>query len=99
MCLSSILRGASSAFRSVLGIRGTTNTAPQRRLYSPPPVPLPPTPPLPTPRPLFTDVNPNIRRARSEKEKNPFRKGTKGLRIKLSDTVNTGSDAPVGGNY
>ena len=76
--------------------------APQRippPLAPPPPPPAPPAPPLPTPEPLVTDVNPQVKRARSKKDKNPMTKGTGALRIKLGSNVNTGGDAPVSGNY
>ena len=65
----------------------------------PPPPPEPPTAPLPSPDPLVTDVNPQVRRAKSKKDKNPMSKGTGALRIKLGSNVNTGGDAPVSGNY
>ena len=64
-----------------------------------PPPPEPPRAPLPAPEPLVTDVNPQVKRARSKKEKNPMTKGTGALRIKLGSNVNTGSEGPVGGNY
>ena len=62
-----------------------------------PPPPTPPAPPLPTPEPLTTDVNPQVRRARSKKDKNPMSQGTGALRIPLKNTVNTGSSTPAGG--
>ena len=64
-----------------------------------PPPPAPPAPPLPTPEPLESDVNPQVKRARSKKDKNPLTKGTGALRIKLGSNVNTGGDTPVSGNY
>ena len=50
----------------------------------PPPPPLPPNPPpptppiapLPPPDPLETEVNPQVKRAKSQKDKNPYSKGT-----------------------
>ena len=66
-------------------------------LAPPPPPPAPPAPPLPTPEPLVTDVNPQVKEARSKKDKNPLSKGTGALRIPLKNTVNTGSDTPSGG--
>tara|TARA_Y100001973_G_scaffold30609_1_gene46258 strand:+ start:310 stop:570 length:261 start_codon:yes stop_codon:yes gene_type:complete len=66
-------------------------------LAPPPPPPAPPAPPLPTPDPLVTDVNPQVRRARSKKDKNPMAKGTGALRIPLKNTVNTGTNTPSGG--
>ena len=64
-----------------------------------PPAPAPPIPPLPSPDPLVTDVNPQVKRAKSKKDKNPMSKRTGALRIKLGSNVNTGSEGPVGGNY
>jgi len=58
-----------------------------------PPAPTPPTPPaapLPEPDPLESDVNPNVKRAKSKKDKNPLSKGTGALRIPLQNTVNLG---------
>ena len=57
------------------------------------PAPLPPpdpAPPVPTPEPLESDVNPQIKRAKSKKDKNPLSKGTGALRIPLQNTVNLG---------
>ena len=68
-------------------------------LAPPPPPPAPPRAPLPEPDPLVTDVNPQVKRARSKKDKNPLTKGTGALRIKLGSNVNTGSEGPVSGNY
>ena len=68
-------------------------------LAPPPPAPAPPPPPIPEPAPLVTDVNPQVKRARSKKDKNPLTKGTGALRIKLGSNVNTGSEGPVSGNY
>jgi hypothetical protein len=62
-----------------------------------PPPPAPPAPPLPTPEPLESDVNPQVKRARSKKDKNPMSQGTGALRIPLKNTVNTGSTTPAGG--
>ena len=62
-----------------------------------PPPPAPPIPPLPTPEPLESDVNPQVKRARSKKDKNPMSQGTGALRIPLKNTVNTGSSTPSGG--
>ena len=68
-------------------------------LAPPPPPPAPPAPPLPSPDPLVTDMNPQVKRAKSKKDKNPLAKGTGALRIKLGSNVNTGSTGPVSGNY
>jgi len=66
-----------------------------------PPTPVaPPPPPAPTPAPesLKTQgVNTQVKRAKSEKEKNPLSKGTGALRIPLKNTVNIGSKTPEGG--
>ena len=60
------------------------------------PAPPPPAPPLPTPEPLNTGVNPQVRRARSEKDKNPMSKGIGALRIPLKNTINKGSNTSDG---
>ena len=79
--------------------KGPSAPPPPPPLPPAPPPPAPPAPPLPSPDPLVTDVNPQVRRARSKKDKNPMTKGTGALRIKLGSNVNTGSEGPVGGNY
>jgi len=66
-------------------------------LAPPPPPPAPPAPPLPAPDPLVSEVNPQVKRARSKKAKNPNAQGTGSLRIPLKNTVNTGSNTPSGG--
>ena len=58
-------------------------------LAPPPPPPAPPVAPLPTPEPLVTDVNPQVRRAKSKKAKSQLAKGTGQLRIPLAPQVNT----------
>ena len=67
-------------------------------LAPPPPPPAPPVAPTPAPEPLVTDVNPQVQRARSKKDKNPQAKGTGALRIPLGDNVNT-TGQTGGGNY
>ena len=62
-------------------------------LAPPPPPPEPPRAPLPAPDPLVTDVNPQVKRAKSKKDKNPLTKGTGALRIKLGSNVNTPIDS------
>ena len=63
----------------------------------PPPLPAPPTAPPPPPAPtkppeaLGTDVDPQVRRKKSKKDKNQFAKGTQSLRISLDPSVNIGS--------
>jgi hypothetical protein len=54
-------------------------------------------PPPPAPEALGTDINPQVKRAKSQKAKNPMSKGTGALRIPLKNTVNTGSNTPSGG--
>ena len=66
-------------------------------LAPPPPPPAPPTKPLPTPEPLETDVNPQVRQARSKKAKSDVSKGTGALRIPLNPDLNTGGTTPSGG--
>ena len=63
---------------------------------SPPPPPAPPAPTKP-PEALGTDVDPQIKRAKSKKDKNPYAKGTRSLRISLDQPVGTGVDTPQGG--
>ena len=79
--------------------KGPSAPPPPPPLPPAPPAPAPPAPPLPSPDPLVTDVNPQVKRAKSKKDKNPMTKGTGALRIKLGSNVNTGGDAPVSGNY
>jgi hypothetical protein len=75
----------------------------------PPPPPLPPAPPpplppsqitpLPDPAPVETDINPQVREAKSKKTKNAMTKGTRELRIPLEGQVTTQANtgANVGG--
>ena len=79
--------------------KGPSAPPPPPPLAPPPPPPEPPRAPLPTPDSLVTDVNPQVKRAKSKKDKNPLTKGTGALRIKLKSPVNTGSNTPTGGNY
>ena len=62
-----------------------------------PPPPAPPKTPQPAPEPLGTDMDPQVRRTKSKKDKNPFSKGTGALRINLDPQVNTGGNTPSGG--
>ena len=63
-----------------------------------PPPPAPPVAPTPDPTPLVTDVNPQVRRAKSKKAKNTQAQGTGSLRIKLGSNINTGgNNTPAGG--
>jgi hypothetical protein len=67
-----------------------------------PPAPLPPPPP-PAPLPVpeekkTTAINAQVKRAQSKKDKNPFSKGTKSLKIPLGNTgLNTPTDQGSGG--
>ena len=71
----------------------------------PPPPPLAPSPPppskpvtpAPAPKPIGTEMDPQVRRAKSKKDKNPFSKGTGSLRINIDPQVNTGGEGPSGG--
>ena len=69
----------------------------------PPPPPLPPAPPpppappapLPTPEPLQTDVNPQIKRAKSKKTQSQYAQGTGQLKVPLAPKMNTGGTTGV----
>ena len=70
----------------------------------PPPVPLPPpppapaTPPAPAPAPeKVQTVNPQVRRAKSQKAKGEYARGSSQLRVPLKPNVNTGASGPAGG--
>jgi hypothetical protein len=65
-------------------------------LAPPPPPPAPPRSPTPEAEPLITDVNPQVRRAKSKKAKSQLAKGTGQLRIPLDPKVNT-TAGPSGG--
>ena len=56
-----------------------------------PPPPAPPTPPRPTPdaAAVETDINPQVREAKSKKARNEMSQGTSELRIPLEGQVNT----------
>ena len=59
-----------------------------------PPPPLPPTPPTPSPDPVVKDLNPQVRRAKSQSSKKKgsnFGQGTGSQAIKLAPKVNTGT--------
>ena len=60
-------------------------------LAPPPPPPLPPSQvnPLPDAAPVETDINPQVREAKSKKTRNEMSKGTAELRIPLEGQVNT----------
>ena len=60
----------------------------------PPTPPAPPAPPTPEPEPLVQDVDPEVKKQESKKEKNPAAKGTGALRIPLaSGGINLGTSA------
>ena len=44
-----------------------------------------------------SDVDPNVRRAKSKKAKGEYAKGTSQLRVPLAPKVNTGQSGPTGG--
>ena len=67
----------------------------------PPPAPLPPSPPPPPPppvpvkrpEPIGTEMDPQVRRKKSKKDKNPYKRGTQTLRISLDPQVNTPTES------
>ena len=61
------------------------------------PPPAPPKDPLPESTPLEADVNPAVRRAKSQKKQSTQAKGTQSLRIPLDPDINTGAKGPAGG--
>ena len=73
-----------------LGMFSRPKTPTPPPLAPAPPPPAPPVAPLQEPEPLQTDVNPQVKRAKSKKDKNPLSKGTGALRIPLQNTVNLG---------
>ena len=71
---------------------------------APPPAPLPAVQPVAPPPPEDTpdavavsEVDPNVRRAKSKKAKGEYAKGTSQLRVPLAPKVNTGQTGPAGG--
>ena len=74
-----------------LGRRSTPTPPPPVLAPAPPPPPRPPEP-TPPPRPIGTEVDPQVRRKKSKKDKNQFAKGTQSLRISLDPSINIGSD-------
>ena len=78
------------------GGRPRTPTPPP--LPPPPPAPAPPPAPVPEAEPLVTDVNPQVRRAKSKKTKSQLAKGTGQLRIPLDPQVSAPTTSgPAGG--
>ena len=65
----------------------------------PPPPPAPVTPPAPAPAPeaAVSQVNPQVRRAKSKKAKGEYAQGSSQLRVPLKPKVNTGASGPAGG--
>ena len=66
-------------------------------LAPPPPPPAPPAPPTPEAEPLVTEVNPQVRRAKSKKAKSQLASGTGQLRIRLDPNVNNPNAGPTSG--
>ena len=66
-------------------------------LAPPPPPPVVPGPPTPEAEPLISEVNPQVRRAKSKKAKSQLAKGTGQLRIPLAPQVNNPTAGPSGG--
>jgi hypothetical protein len=62
-------------------------------LAPPPPPPAPPTKPVPEQQAVETDINPQVREAKSDKPRNEMSQGTAELRIPLEGEVNTGGGA------
>ena len=69
--------------------------APPPPLPPAPPPPLPPTAPtvVPDAAAVETDINPQVREAKSKKARNEMSQGTSELRIPLEGQVNTGGNA------
>ena len=65
----------------------------------PPPPPAPVTPPAPAPAPeaAVSQVNPQVRRAKSKKAKGEFAQGSSQLRVPLGSKVNTGTSGSQSG--
>ena len=66
-------------------------------LAPPPPPPIAPPPPTPEAEPIITEVNPQVRRAKSKKAKSQIAQGTGQLRIPLAPQVNNPTAGPSGG--
>ena len=66
-------------------------------LAPPPPPPPPPQAPLPPAEPLESEVNPQVRRAKSKKAQNHSAQGTAQLRIPLAPDINAPGAGPQGG--
>ena len=71
-------------------------TAPPPPLPPPPPPPIAPVKPPPEPENIEArEINPQVRRTKTQKELNPQTKGTGALRIRLEQPINMGQ--AVGG--
>ena len=77
--------------------RQKSSPAPPAPVLPPPPPPQAPAPVTPPPDDVISEVNPQVRRAKSKKAKSGLAKGTGSLRIPLKNTPNTGTDSPAGG--
>ena len=63
----------------------------------PPPPPAPPKAPLPEQAPVETDINPQVREAKSKKARNEMSQGTSELRIPLDTNLNVGDTGAQSG--
>ena len=66
-------------------------------LAPPPPPPAPPTKPVPQQQPVETDINPQVREAKSKKARNEMSQGTSELRIPLDTNLNVGDTGAQSG--
>ena len=66
-------------------------------LAPPPPPPAPPVAPLPEQQAVETDVNPQVREAKSKKARNEMSQGTSELRIPLDAGLSIGGAAAKAG--
>jgi len=55
------------------------------------------TSPAPAPEAAVSQVNPQVRRAKSKKAKGEYAQGSSQLRVPLKPSVNTGASGPAGG--
>ena len=76
---------------------GTVNIPPPPPLAPPPPPPAPPKAPLPEAAPVETDINPQVREAKSKKARNEMSQGTSELRIPLDAGLSIGDAAAKAG--
>ena len=66
-------------------------------LAPPPPPPAPPIAPPPEPEAVETDINPQVREAKSKKARNEMSQGTSELRIPLDTNLNVGDTGAQSG--